>query len=374
MKIKKLLAINVPIKNCNLNCKYCYISALKENEKGAAKFLYTPKHVGECLSKERLGGTCIINLTGGGETLIPKEMPEYIYQLLLQGHFLEVVTNGTLTKRFDEIAKFPQELLSRLEFKFSFHYEELKKRGWLDKFFSNVKKMRATGCSFTIELMPYDELIADIDKIMELCKSELGAMCQITVGRNDLTKKKELLTSMSKSEYENVWRKFNSMMFNFKLDIFQKKITNFCYAGAWSMYVDLGTGNAKPCYGQLINQNIFKNPKKPIIFSPVGRNCRQPYCYNGHAFLTLGVVPDLKTPTYADIRNRVCDDGKEWLSKDVKAAFSQKLFDNNEIWSESRKANYERKYPFIMLKTALYDWKEIKDKIIKKIRNMMRYE
>ena len=88
----------------------------------------------------------------------------------------------------------------------------------------------------------------------------------------------------------------------------------------------------------------------------------------------MGVVPDLKTPTYADIRNRVCDDGKEWLSKDVKAAFSQKLFDNNEIWSESRKANYERKYPFIMLKTALYDWKEIKDKIIKKIRNMMRYE
>lgn len=141
MEIKRLLVINVPIKNCNLKCEYCYISALKENEKGAAKFLYTPEHVGKCLSKERLGGTCIINLTGGGETLIPKEMPQYIYQLLLQGHFLEVVTNGTLTSRFDEIAEFPRNLLEHLEFKFSFHYAELKKKGWLDRYFSNVKKM-----------------------------------------------------------------------------------------------------------------------------------------------------------------------------------------------------------------------------------------
>ena len=37
-----------------------------------------------------------------------------------------------------------------------------------------------------------------------------------------------------------------------------------------------------------------------------------------HAFLTLGVIPELETPTYADIRNRVCEDGREWLSKEVK--------------------------------------------------------
>ena len=39
------------------------------------------------------------------------------------------------------------------------------------------------GCSFTVELMPYDGLIDDIDEIINLCKSELGAACQITVGR-----------------------------------------------------------------------------------------------------------------------------------------------------------------------------------------------
>ena len=150
------------------------------------------------------------------------------------------------------------------------------------------------------------------------------------------------------------------------MDIFQKKIDDICYAGAWTLYVDLGTGASKPCYGQLSNQNIFNNPEQPIIFNPVGKHCRQPYCYNGHAFLTLGVVPELETPTYADIRNRVCEDGREWLSKEVKDAFSQKLADNNEVWDEKKKNSYERKYPFIFFKTALYDWKEIYNKVIRK--------
>lgn len=366
MNIKRLLAINVPIKNCNLKCEYCYISALGETEKGCAKFLYSPEHVGRCLSMERLGGPCIVNLTGGGETLIPKEMPQYIYYILKEGHFLEVVTNGTLTERFNEISQFPRELLERLEFKFSFHYAELKKKGWLDRFFANVKKMWASGCSFTIELMPYDALVPEIDTIIALCKKELGAICQITVGRNDLTGKKDLLTAMTREEYEKAWSPFKSTMFDFKLSIFQRKIKEFCYAGAWTLYVDLGTGAAKPCYSQLSNQNIFKDETKPIKFDPVGKHCRQPYCYNGHAFLTLGVVPELDTPTYADIRNRKCEDGREWLSPTVKEAFSTKLYESNEVWSEKKKKKYERQYPFHFLKTAIYDWKEIYTKVFKK--------
>lgn len=364
--IKRLIAINVPIKNCNLSCEYCYITALKQTEKGAAKFNYSPEHVGKCLSKERLGGTCIINLTGGGETLIPKEMPEYIFQLLLQGHYLEVVTNGTLSQRFKTIGDFPEELLERLEFKFSFHYKELIRKGLIDTFFTNVKLMKDKGCSFTIELMPYDALIDDIPDIIEICKKELGAVCQITVARNDLTKGKKILTDLSYSEYEKTWKIFDSTMFDFKWKIFRKKINNFCYAGAWSMYVDLGTGAAKPCYSQMSNQNIFENPDKDILFEPVGKHCRQPYCYNGHAFLSLGVVPELKTPTYADIRNRLSEDGSEWLKPKVKKAFSSKLVDANKEWSNREKFFYEIKTPFRLLKTAVYDRKEIWDKVFKK--------
>lgn len=365
-KIKRLLVINVPIKNCNLQCEYCYISALHESQKGPAVFQYSPEHVGRCLSQERLGGTAIINLTGGGETLIPKEMPKFIYELLKQGHFLEVVTNGTLTNRFDEIAEFPSELLSRLEFKFSFHYKELKKKNWLDRYFSNVKKMRDKGCSFTVELMPYDGLIDEIDEIISMCKKEVGAACQITLGRNDLTRNKDILTNMPKEEYVRLWSKFHSTMFDFKLDILQRPIKEFCYAGAWSLYIDLGTGAAKPCYGQLSNQNVFADITKPIKFEPVGTHCRQPYCYNGHAFLTLGMVPELKAPTYAEIRNRECSDGTEWLSPAVKEAFSQKLYDNNEKWSAEEIKKYKMNFPFRFFKTAVYDWREIYEKRIKK--------
>ena len=50
----------------------------------------------------------------------------------------------------------------------------------------------------------------------------------------------------------------------------------------------------------------------------------------------------------------------------VDMAFSQKLADNNEVWDEKKKNSYERKYPFIFFKTALYDWKEIYNKVIRK--------
>ena len=98
MKIKRLLVINVPIKNCNLKCEYCYISALKENEKGAAKFLYTPEHVGKCLSKERLGGTCIINLTGGGETLIPKRNAAIYLSIIITRAFFRGCNKWNIDK------------------------------------------------------------------------------------------------------------------------------------------------------------------------------------------------------------------------------------------------------------------------------------
>lgn len=46
MDIKRLLVVNVPIKNCNLKCEYCYISALQENEKGEASFYIVQNMLG----------------------------------------------------------------------------------------------------------------------------------------------------------------------------------------------------------------------------------------------------------------------------------------------------------------------------------------
>lgn len=368
MKIRRMIAMNVPIRNCNLKCHYCYITAQNQIESGPAVFKYTPEHVAKCLSQERLGGACIVNMTGGGETLIPPEMPSYIEALLKEGHYLEVVTNGTLTKRFEEIAEISKELLLHLEFKFSLHYLELKRLKMLDLFARNVKLMREAGCSFTIECTPTDELEPYIDELKTYCIENFGANCHLTIARNDLTNSKEILSTKSFSDYCKFWEQFDSTMFSFKKDIFLKKCTGFCYAGCWSLYVDMGTGMAKPCYGQMYNQNIFDNPEKPIKFEPVGTHCNQPYCYNGHAYLALGDIPELDTPTYSEIRNRKCADGTEWEQSDLKEAFSTKLYETNDIWDEAKKRRYEKKYIPRMIRTAIHDLPEI----IKKIKGRLK--
>ena len=54
----------------------------------------------KALSKERLGGICLINFCGGGETLLPPEIVKYIRVLLEEGHYIMIVTNATVSKRF----------------------------------------------------------------------------------------------------------------------------------------------------------------------------------------------------------------------------------------------------------------------------------
>ena len=94
-------------------------------------FNYPPEHVRKALSKERLGGTCLINLCAGGETLLARETVNYARELLSEGHYVMIVTNGTVSKRFDEFASFPKELKKHLFFKFSYHYLEFKKEDFL---------------------------------------------------------------------------------------------------------------------------------------------------------------------------------------------------------------------------------------------------
>lgn len=366
--IKRLVAINVPFTKCNLKCRYCYLSQRNEWDGNMPAFTHSPKEIRQALSKERLGGVSIINLTGRGETLLPKEMPQIIRELLEEGHYLEVVTNGTLTKRFDEIAAFPRELLTHLEFKFSFHYMEFNRLGIMDSFFDNVIKMRNVGCSFTLELMPYDELIPHIEDIKALCIEKVGAVCQTTVGRNDLDGR-SLLTDLSREEYEKTWSAFNSTMFKFKMDVYNIKRREFCYAGMWSLYVDLISGEARRCYGFQPDQNIY-DMSKPLQFRPVGHACKQPFCYNAHAFLCLGVIPELETPTYADIRNRVTKNGNEWLTPEVKDAFSGKLKDANDELSKSEKIKYHLTAPFHQVKVLAYNDFMI-PKITKKIKKKL---
>lgn len=329
-KLVKFLDCYIPTETCNFRCHYCYITQQRKFNNAVAKFQHSPAEIRKALSKERLGGTCLLNFCAGGETLISKDVLPVIKELLTEGHYLMVVTNGTLTNRFKEIAKWDKNILKRLFFKFSFHYLELIRINAMEVFFENIRLMASIGCSFTVEITPNDELIEHIDKIKAVCKRELGTLCHITIARNDTTENIDVLSKHSFEDFKKIWGVFDSDLFDYKKEIFYQKRTEFCYAGYWSAYLNLVTGDMKQCYCGDYLDNIYKNIDKPLYFNPVGYNCTLPHCYNGHAFLALGVIPELKSPAYSELRNRECEDGTQWLQPEMKAFMSQKLSDNNK--------------------------------------------
>lgn len=341
MKPKRLINGIIPTNKCNLSCPYCYISQLPDYMKATQSFEYTPEHIAKCLSAERLGGCCLINLTGEGETMLQPELVKLCELLLKQGHYMEIVTNLTVKKVVDEFLRLPADLQKHLEFKVSFHYEELKRKNMLDGFIENLKKIQQSDYSFTLELMSADSQIQYIPEIMEFCKKYVGAKCHVTVGRNEKYREKSLLSDLSMSDYVNTWSVFESTMFDFKMDLLDVKRKEFCYAGDWTLFVNMHTGEARSCYAQPFSQNIFKDCKKSIKFHAVGYHCVQPYCFNGHAFLSLGAIPEMKAPTYLEIRNRTRDDGTEWFGDDAKEFFGSKLVESNREYSSfKKKLNY----------------------------------
>lgn len=328
-KIKKQIECYVPITSCTLRCHYCYITHQRLFDNKLPELTHSPEFIREHLTQKRLGGPCSINMCGGGETLLMPIILQYARALAEEGHYVSIVTNATVSKRFDELLEFPKEVTSHIFFKFSYHYMELKKRGLLDKFFENIQKARRAGCSFTLEITPSDELIPYIDELKELAIEKVGAIPHCTIARDERDPQKlPILTNMSDEEYVKTWSTFDSELFRFKKSIFNVPQKDFCYAGKWSFFFDLLSGDARPCYNSHIHKNLYED-ESPIDFPPVGCSCSEYHCYNGHAFLTWGLVPSLKTPTYAEMRNRICEDGSEWLQPELKAFFSSKLKESN---------------------------------------------
>lgn len=350
-KIKRFIDCYVPTETCNLRCHYCYIAQKRKFNNKIASFNYSSDYIRKALSVERLGGICLFNICAGGETLISDEVIDVIKELLEEGHYVTIVTNGTLTKKFKMIAEFPKELLKRLIFKFSFHYLELIRLNLLDTFFENVILMRNSGASITVEITPSDELEPYIDEIKEISISKLGALPHITIARLDKDNI-PILTKHTKDDYVKTWQEFESSLFEFKMSVFGEKRREFCYAGDWSVYLNLVTGDVYQCYSTMKIDNIYDNIDRPIHFKAIGCNCRQPHCYNAHGFLALGDIPNLDTPTYASLRNRVCVDGTEWLNEDAKEIMNSKLNELNQEYSAYKKImiNSYNKYMITKLK------------------------
>lgn len=356
-KLMKYIDCYIPTETCNFKCRYCYIAKQGKFNNKLVKFDYNPSFIRQALSKERLGGTCLLNLCAGGETLLAAEVLSLMKELLLEGHYLTVVTNGSLKNRFEEIDKWEMSLKQHIMFKFSFHYLELKRLNMLDIFFENVRLMRDGGCSISVEITPNDELIPYIDEIKQLCMNQLGTLPHITIARDDCTKDIRHLSELSFEEFYNTWKVFNSKLLDFKYGIFYKKRREFCYAGLWSLYLNIASGELKQCvFGQYLG-NIYEEIDKPLPLSAVGNNCEYPHCYNGHSYLTLGDIPEMKTPTLLEMRDRLYDGDKHWIKEEFAEFINQQFCENNEQLDVQGKKKHNRNYMKTKVKSYIQNFR-----------------
>jgi len=207
----------------------------------------------------------------------------------------------------------------------------LKKRKMFDVFFSNVHKVQNSRASFSIDITPCDELIPYIDDIRKIFENEMnGAMPHISVARDVTTNELRILTLLSKEEYKVIWSVFNSAKFDYKIHEFQKPHHEYCCAGNKSFSLELITGNCRICDGSPIPHemdfyNIYNHPTEKIPFVEIGHNCPTAHCYNCHALLTLGTIPELETPSYDLMLDRVDNDGNHWLKDNMREFYSHRL-------------------------------------------------
>ena len=363
MKIKRFIECYVPFSRCNFRCEYCYVIQGNRNNGDSDGFNYPLDTMAKALTKKRLGGTCYFNLCALGETLLCREVISIAEFLLKEGHYVNITTNGTISKAFDEILKMDNNLLERLGFSFSFHYLELLKHNQIDVFFDNIKKVKNHNCTILVQFNMYDNYIPYLAKMKELCIQHVGAPPQIAATRLE-DKMTTLHTALSTEEYERLGDSFSSPLFSFTMKNFLKRNKAFCYAGDWSIVLDLGTGMASRCYGKPF-QNIFENVDEPIDFKAVGYGCCSRYCVNSSHFKSLGVTPSEDTPTYAELRNRP---EAGWYNQTMQAFLNSKLKESNVEYSRGCKAKYflrsiplwiKRVLSFVKHEIILRSWRAV---------------
>lgn len=333
-RIVGFIEVLIPITAYNIKCEYCYVIQRHRRSMIIPKLSHTPEEIGHALRPDRFNGIMYISLCGAGETMLTPNLAEIVKELVTRGHIVNITTNGTISKAFERLISIvPEKYHCRINISFSYHYLELKRTNLSEVFWKNIKKVKDTGMSFVLQLNLYDGYEKYLEEIKRESIKNVGAYPQLAATRNeiDLEHKHTLMTSKTYLEYKELGNQFKSPLFEFTMKNFMKKQTEFCYAGKWSFVLNLGSGIIKPCYQSIFHINIFQNPDKQIKFSPVGKNCVAPFCMNSSHFISLGNIPSQKCPSYADLRNRKCREGKEWYNPFFKKMLSRKFNDGNPL-------------------------------------------
>ncbi len=339
-KIKRYIECNLSPEVCNLDCKYCYLMQENRKNQGTKKLDFSPDFVASAISPKRMGGICFVSLAVAGETLHSEFIIELAKKLASNGHYVNITTNGTLTKQFAKLLM-DEKLNRKFLITFSCHYIELKKKFLKNIFWDNVKMVRAAGSSICVKLNLYDEYIPLLDEIYEECVRNTGAPPQLELTRKEVANTHVLYSKYDINNYRRFGQRFNSKLFEFTCDNFKKKREKFfCHAGDWTMVLDLATGEAKGCYCDYRTQNIYSNLSKEVVFSPIGNNCSG-YCHNAQHFLAWGAIRELDEYSYGVIRNR---ESANWQNEEFRQFASHFLHENNREYSKIERLYYNLRY------------------------------
>lgn len=367
-RVKRLINCVFSDTVCNLDCVYCYIGQMNQHVKVSSKIEHSLAEIKKALSYKRLGGCCHMNLCANGETLLVDRIIEMAEMFILEGHIVSIVTNGLVTKKIEELCGLPEEIKKYLFLKVSFHYLELKTKGYLNTFWENVRAIKEAGISFTIELTVNDETLPFIEAVKNECMDHIGALCHVIESRDHDKRDWPRRTKMNIKEHQETWGQFQSPLFAFQQTIWGEKREEFCYAGDWICSIDIKSGDMSPCFGGgYVLDNIYADISRPLNFCAIGHKCPWGHCYAAYVLLTHGAIPAFTKITYAEERNRCGLDGKEWLRPSVFQAFSGKLDNVNTEYSRARKALTD----FIM-GIVYNDSVEISDVLVEAIRELFR--
>ena len=322
--IKRFIGLHFGVGCCNMSCSYCYLG---RTENKIQKIPFSISEIKAAFSKKRLGGICFINICSDGETLLHPMMVDIIRTFLEEGHYVMLVTNGTVTKTIKELLRLDDEYQSRIFFKMSFHYEELCKMNMLDLFFENVNILTQSPCSLTVEYVTEDETLDNIEEFKEICMKGMGALPQINIPRDE---RKKNMGVYSKYSWENYIKKvasgnIQSSLFDYRVQHFGIKYKGFCHFGDRYLWVNMKTGYSHQCYRTPPLQNFMGDINKSVRWMPVGNNCLEAHCYVCYTFFPLGCVDTPEygkyRPTFYEIRNRKDDKGRDWVKPTFRKVF-----------------------------------------------------
>lgn len=306
---------------CNINCSYCYVDFQDPKLKYNMHFSHSVSFIMKALSRKRLGGRAFFNICGEGETLLKHGFIELVHGLLEEGHYVGIITNGTVTPKLKELLAFPEDMKERMLIQFSCHYLELKRQNMIDVYFDNVNLVRNGGVSVCTTMPGSDEYLPYKDEIKKIALDKTGFLPVISPIRAE-SKQGQGFPHGSKlpwNEYMDIWDDFGSRSIEIRNETLGK-FTGQCYAGINSGWINMETGELRSCIPGEHVDNIYTDISSKIRFWEQPHSCGEGYCSHNGMFLSGRENQSVTLPTWYEMFSRIDVDGNPTFIGKMKEA------------------------------------------------------